>query len=85
MEITNEREVYWASTKELDIELNNIKYTVRIVEDSNEASIIYFNTKTRSWDDLFNMSVAYEVEDNGDQNLKNLNEIYKSYEDGELI
>jgi len=85
MEITNEREVYWASTKELDIELNNIKYTVRIVENSNEASIIYFNTKTRSWDDLFNMSVAYEVEDNGDQNLKNLNEIYKSYEDGELI
>ena len=85
MEITNEREVYWASTKELDIELNNIKYTVRIVEDSNEASIIYFNTKTRSWDDLFNMSVAYEVEDNGDQNLKNLNEIYKSYEDGELL
>jgi hypothetical protein len=79
MEITNEREVYWASTKELDIELNNIKYTVRIVEDSKEASIIYFNTKTRSWDDL------YEVEDNGDQNLKNLNEIYKSYEDGELI
>ncbi len=79
MEITNEREVYWASTKELDIELNNIKYTVRIVENSNEGSIIYFNTKTRSWDDL------YEVEDNGDQNLKNLNEIYKSYEDGELI
>ena len=79
MEITNEREVYWASTKELDIELNNIKYTVRIVENSNEASIIYFNTKTRSWDDL------YEVEDNGDQNLKNLNEIYKSYEDGELL
>ena len=79
MEITNEREVYWASTKELDIELNNIKYTVRIVENSNEGSIIYFNTKTRSWDDL------YEVEDNGDQNLKNLNEIYKSYEDGELL
>ena len=79
MEITNEREVYWASTKELDVELNNIKYTVRIVENSNEASIIYFNTKTRSWDDL------YEVEDNGDQNLKNLNEIYKSYEDGELL
>jgi hypothetical protein len=79
MEITNEREVYWASTRELDIELNNIKYTVRIVENSNEGSIIYFNTKTRSWDDL------YEVEDNGDQNLKNLNEIYKSYEDGELI
>ena len=79
MEITNEREVYWASTKELDIELNNIKYTVRIVENSNEGSIIYFNTKTRSWDDL------YEVEDNGDQNLKNLNEIYKSYEDRELI
>lgn len=79
MEITNEREVYWASTKELDIELNNTKYTVRIVEDSNESSIIYFNAETRSWDDL------YEVEDNGDQNLKNLNEIYKSYEDGELI
>jgi hypothetical protein len=79
MEITNEREVYWASTKELAVELNNIKYTVRIVENSNEASIIYFNTKTRSWDDL------YEVEDNGDQNLKNLNEIFKSYEEGELL
>jgi len=79
MEITNEREVYWASTRELDIELNDTNYTVRIVENSKEASIIYFNTKTRSWDDL------YEVEDNGDQNLKNLNEIYKSYEEGELI
>jgi len=79
MEITNEREVYWASTKELDIELNDTKYTVRIVENSNEGSIIYFNTKTKSWDDL------YEVEDNGDQNLKNLNEIFKSYEEGELL
>ena len=79
MDITNEREVYWASTKELDIELNNTKYTVRIVENSNEASIIYFNTETRSWDDL------YEVEDNGDQNLKNLNEIFKSYEEGGLL
>ena len=79
MEITNEREVYWASTKELDIELNDTKYTVRIVEDSNESSIIYFNTNSRSWNDL------YEVEDNDDQNLKNLNEIYKSYEEGELI
>jgi len=79
MEITNEREVYWASTKELDIELNDTKYTVRIVENSNEGSIIYFNTKTKSWDDL------YEVEDNGDQNLKNLNEIFKSYEEGGLL
>lgn len=79
MEITNEREVYWASTKELDIELNDTKYTVRIVENSNESSIIYFNTKTKSWDDL------YEVEDNGNQNLKNLNEIFKSYEEGELL
>tara|TARA_R100001463_G_scaffold20337_4_gene49631 strand:+ start:4605 stop:4844 length:240 start_codon:yes stop_codon:yes gene_type:complete len=79
MKITNDREVYWASTRELDIELNDTNYTVRIVENSKEASIIYFNTKTRSWDDL------YEVEDNGDQNLKNLNEIYKSYEEGELI
>ena len=79
MKINNDREVYWASTRELDIELNDTNYTVRIVENSKEASIIYFNTKTRSWDDL------YEVEDNGDQNLKNLNEIYKSYEEGELI
>jgi len=79
MKITNEREVYWASTKELDIELNNTKYTVRIVENSNESDIIYFNTKTRSWDNL------YEVEDNDDQNLKNLNEIFKSYEEGELL
>ena len=79
MEITNEREVFWASTKELDIELNDTKYIVRIVENSNEGSIIYFNTKTKSWDDL------YEVEDNGNQNLKNLNEIFKSYEEGELL
>jgi len=79
MKITNDREVYWASTRELDIELNNTKYTVRFVENSKEASIIYFNTKTKSWDSL------YEVEDNGDQNLKNLNEIYKTYEDGELL
>ena len=79
MKITNDREVYWASTRELDIELNNTKYTVRVVENSKEASIIYFNTKTKSWDSL------YEVEDNGDQNLKNLNEIYKTYEDGELL
>ena len=79
MKITNDREVYWASTRELDIELNNTKYTVRVVENSKEASIIYFNIKTKSWDSL------YEVEDNGDQNLKNLNEIYKTYEDGELL
>jgi len=79
MEITNEREVYWASTKELDIELNDTKYTVRIVEDSNESSIIYFNTNSRSWNDL------YEVEDNDDQNLKNLNEIFKAWEEGELV
>lgn len=79
MEITNEREVYWASTKELDIELNDTKYTVRIVENSNEADIIYFNTKTKSWDDL------YEVEDNDEQNLKNLNEIFKAWEEGELV
>jgi len=79
MEITNEREVYWASTKELDIELNNTKYTVRIVENSNESDIIYFNTKTKSWDDL------YEVEDNDEQNLKNLNEIFKAWEEGELV
>jgi len=79
MEITNEREVYWASTKELDIELNDTKYTVRIVEDSNESSIIYFNTNSRSWNDL------YEVEDNDDQNLKNLNEILKAWEEGELV
>jgi len=79
MKITNDREVYWASTRELDIELNDTNYTVRIVENSKEASIIYFNTKTRSWDDL------YEVEDNGDQNLKNLNEIFKAWEEGELV
>lgn len=79
MEIINDREVYWASTRELDIELNNTKYTVRVVENSKEASIIYFNTKTKSWDSL------YEFEDNGDQNLKNLNEILKTYEDGELL
>lgn len=79
MEITNEREVYWASTKELDIELNDTKYTVRIVENSNESDIIYFNTKTKSWDDL------YEVEDNDEQNLKNLNEIFKAWEEGELV
>tara|TARA_Y100000389_G_C17262838_1_gene413887 strand:- start:74 stop:319 length:246 start_codon:yes stop_codon:yes gene_type:complete len=77
-DVKNEREVWWASTKEMDVVVNGKEYTVRVVEDSNEASIIYFNTKTRSWDSL------YEGQSNGDVDIENTNEIFIAWENGEL-
>ena len=77
MNIKSEKEIYWKSTKELDIEINGKEYCVRVVEDSNGSDIIYLD-KHKRWSDL------YEGEANGDVDIENLNEIYKAWEEGEL-
>ena len=75
-EVKNEREVWWASTKQMDVVVNGKEYTVRVVENSNEASMLIL--RDGSWHEL------YEGQSNGNVDIENTNEIFITWENGEL-
>jgi len=75
-DVKNEREVWWASTKQMDVVVNGKEYTIRVVENSNEASVLIL--RNGSWDEL------YEGQSNGDVDIENSNEIFTAWENGEL-
>tara|TARA_R110002074_G_scaffold248293_4_gene420270 strand:+ start:3764 stop:4018 length:255 start_codon:yes stop_codon:yes gene_type:complete len=80
-DVKNEKEVWWASTKEMDVVVNGKEYTIRVVENSNEASVLilrYDDAGNGSWDEL------YEGQSNGDVDIENSNEIFTAWENGEL-
>mgnify|MGYP003155501494 CR=1 FL=1 len=77
MDIKESREVWWASTMQYEIELNGKEYSIRIAEDSNQVQLFWLSEN--GWSEL------YEGEANGDVNIENLNEIYKAWEEGELV
>jgi len=77
MDIKESREVWWASTTQYEIELNGKEYSIRVAEDSNQAQLFWLSET--GWSEL------YEGEANGDVNIENLNEIYKAWEEGELV
>jgi hypothetical protein len=75
-DVKNEREVWWASTKQMDVVVNGKEYTIRVVENSNEASVLIL--RNGSWDEL------YEGQSNGNVDIENANEIFTAWENGEL-
>ena len=77
MDIKESREVWWASTTQYEIELNGKEYSIRVAEDSNQAQLFWLSEN--GWSEL------YESEAYGDVNIENLNEIYKAWEEGELV
>ena len=77
MDIKESREVWWASTMQYEIELNGKEYSIRVAEDSNQAQLFWLSEN--GWSEL------YEAEAYGDVNIENLNEIYKAWEEGELV
>ena len=75
-EVKNEREVWWSSTKQMDVVVNGKEYTIRVVENSNESSLLVL--RNGGWDEL------YEGQSNGNVDIENTNEIFTTWENGEL-
>lgn len=51
IEVLNDREVWWASTKEYELKIGENKYTIRVAENSKGCEYLILNDNGY-WDNL---------------------------------
>ena len=52
IEVLESKEVWWSSTKEYNLKINENKYLVRVLEDSNGTEYLILDLDSGDWADL---------------------------------